>query len=285
MPFQFFSYEFRGLIVIFSWFLCYCLLVLGHFWFCTNKKHKKVSMSTLHQLWVARASNSGDCNDASTTLFDSSDCPIPLRIAHIGGSARFDQNWLFSFFLFLLFLPKITCWPREKLYQLINLFIFFGFSPSFIYNFLYLHWLFLSGFYIWFHPCSFDFLILFFKFGTPYLNCYLFCFESFSWLIFFTILPPDIYFHLPFASNLVMLFSNYFLNGLVFYNSIYEYLISFDFMSNLVLIISIAIFLHRCFLLILFSISCLDICLVKNLASLFFGFAFDGVTLVSWLGS
>jgi hypothetical protein len=37
--------------------------------------------------------------------------------------------------------------------------------------------------------------------------------------------------------------------------------------------------------LILFSISCLDICLVKNLASLFFGFAFDGVTLVSWLGS
>jgi hypothetical protein len=56
------------------------------------------------------------------------------------GSARFDQNWLFSFFLFLLFLPKITRWPREKLYQLINLFIFFGFSPSsFIYNFLYLH--------------------------------------------------------------------------------------------------------------------------------------------------
>jgi len=47
------------------------------------KKKKKVSLSTLRQLWVARATDSGGCNDASTTSFDSSQHPFPLWIAHI----------------------------------------------------------------------------------------------------------------------------------------------------------------------------------------------------------
>ena len=129
-----------------------------------------------------------------------------------GGLARFDQNLAF----FFLFLFSFFFFLKSRLGHAKSHFFFFGFSPSFICNFLYLHWLFLIEFYIWFHHYSFDFWILFFKFGIHSLNWYLFCFESFSWLIFFTILPLDIYFHLLFASNLVMLFSNYFLNGLVF---------------------------------------------------------------------
>jgi hypothetical protein len=123
----------------------------------------------------------------------------------------------FFFFSFPFFLPKIMCWPCEKSYQPINLFIFFGFSPSsIICNFLYLHWLFLIGLYIWFHHWSFDFWIFFFKFGIHYELLFVLFWIIFLIDVFFTILPLDIYFHLLFASNSAMLFSNYFLNGLVF---------------------------------------------------------------------
>jgi hypothetical protein len=40
-------------------------------------------VSTLRQLWVARATDSGGCNDASATSFDSSQRPFPPWIAHI----------------------------------------------------------------------------------------------------------------------------------------------------------------------------------------------------------
>jgi hypothetical protein len=49
-------------------------------------------------------------------------------------------------------------------------------------------------------------------------------------------------------------------------------------MLNLVLILLIAICF--CFALFFFLISSLNICLIKNLAYFFLGFAFNGVTLV-----
>jgi hypothetical protein len=113
-------------------------------------------------------------------------------------------------------------------------------------------------------------LKFFFKFGAHSLNCHLFCFKSFSWLIyFFYISTPRHLFSFKLcvkfgSSSFNCYFFNYFLNELVFYNFIPKYLISFDFMLNLVLILLITIFL-----LMFFSISSPDICLVKYLVFFF----------------
>jgi len=109
MPFQFFSYEFRGLIVISSWFICYCWLVLGAFLVLYKKKNKKISVSTLRSLWVARTTDSGGCNDASATSFDSSQRPFPPWIAHIWWFSKVWPELAFfflSFFSFFFFLKS-----------------------------------------------------------------------------------------------------------------------------------------------------------------------------------
>jgi hypothetical protein len=51
------------------------------------------------------------------------------------------------------------------------------------------------------------FFLFVFKFHLYSFNFYLFCFKSFSWWIcfFFSISPLGIYFHLIFMSNLVLI--------------------------------------------------------------------------------
>jgi hypothetical protein len=123
MPFQFFSYEFRGLIVISSWFICYCWLVLEAF-LVLYKKNKKVSLSMLRQLWVARATNSGDCNSASATSLFVSASFSSLDCAHIWW---FSKVWpelvFFSFFLFLFFFLK-SCVGHAKSHISLSIYFF-----------------------------------------------------------------------------------------------------------------------------------------------------------------
>jgi hypothetical protein len=89
----------------------------------------------------------------------------------------------------------------------------------------------ISSIVIWF----FGFI---FKFYHRSFNFHLFYFESFSWLIFFSISPVNIYFHLIFMLNLIQIlliaiFLSHFLNGFVFYHLIPEHLISFYFSINI----------------------------------------------------
>jgi hypothetical protein len=97
------------------------------------------------------------------------------------------------------FFPSLSSWicvqamPKIKIRP--SIFLFFRFSPSYlIFNFFYLHWLFLIGFYFLFHTWSFNFwncfsnLVFIFWIAIYFvLNCF------FDWFFFYNF-TPDIFF-------------------------------------------------------------------------------------------
>ena len=106
------------------------------------------------------------------------------------GSTRFDRKWLFfSFFFF----PSLSSWDcvlnMQKIISALQ-FIFSFDSVSlllfviFVFTLIISNWILflISSLVIWF-------LKFIFKFGTHSLNCYSFCFESFSWLMFLQFHP------------------------------------------------------------------------------------------------
>jgi hypothetical protein len=118
----------------------------------------------------------------------------------------------FSFFFSFSFFLELRVGHAKKIISALQFIFSFDSIPHlflqfFVFALIISIWILflISSSIIWF-------LKFVFKFNTHFLDCYLFCFESFSWLIcFFTNPPLDIYFHLIFVSNLVMLFNCYFL--------------------------------------------------------------------------
>jgi len=159
------------LIVIVDW-------SWGYFWFCAIKKIKKLLACSKHlsvcqplcQLLAARAAESS----------------IRLVILYLYGWRVYSGLAENDFFSFSFFLDLCAC--HEKIKSAIQLIFSFDSVPLllfafFLFTLVVSKWIlfFISSLVIWF----FKFVL---KFGVHSLNCYLFCFELFYWLIwFFTI--------------------------------------------------------------------------------------------------
>jgi len=126
------------------------------------------------------------------------------------------------------------------------------------------------------------------RFGYKSFDCYLFCFEL---ILFFNFVPQnfDLFdFYIKFDAyslNAICFVSNPFLNGiLLLILSLYIWF-DFIFMSNLVLILLISIcFVLDHFYWFFFSISSLNIFLLRIWLRDCFGFVFYRVISISWLG-
>jgi len=188
-----------------------------------------------------------------------------LRWHMYSSEVWFDVNCLFvSFFSFSFFLGLLA--GHAKNYTNPSISFFFWSSPSLNCNYF-----------------IFDFilvclilLVFFLSNLVLILLIVFFCFQSFSWFIYFSsILSLSISFHWNLMSSLVpillIFIFNYFFNWFVFSNFISKHLISVGFYikfshNSFNCYLFYTIFLLTFF----FSISSIDICLVKNLTSLFF---------------
>jgi hypothetical protein len=186
----------------------------------------------------------------------------------------------FFFFLFLLFFYWTACWLCKKSYQPFNVFFLLIQSPVSYLLLFYLHRLFLIRFYFWFYPRSFDFFFnLFSNLFFIFLIAICFVLNHFlDWFVFFLNSTTRhlfwFIFYVKFDPNFLnCYFLIIFLKDFLFFNFIHKHLISFDFYveSSPNFFNCYFFVLHFCLCLCFsLSIASFNICLIKNLASLFF---------------
>jgi len=140
MPFQFVSLAFRGFVVISSWSVCDCWLVLGEFLVLCNKKTIKKLLAhakhlptrqPLHQLRAVFAAEFDGCSGASVASLDSSQCPLPPCGDRVWWSGAV---WQEMTFFFLLFLHGFACRPCRKSKSDLQLFCSFDLAPLILFS-------------------------------------------------------------------------------------------------------------------------------------------------------
>ena len=162
------------------------------FWFFPKKIMKKLLLvscmrQSLCSLLTVRATGFGSYNSDSITIFDSFGHPLPLKVVYAWwfGVVWLEIAFLFVLFFFFSFFIGL-CDDHVKIH--INPSIYFSLLIQFLLLFaIVLFTLIISNWILFLisFPVIWFFFKFIFKFVPHPFNFYLFCFESFSWLICF----------------------------------------------------------------------------------------------------